>query len=94
MKPPFNWPALIVLAVVIVLGWIGLQAITTAIPATSHDIVLAIVSGLVGALSMKAAENAISTQGSAVQAPPAAPATQTPATPPEAPAPAPEPGQG
>lgn len=59
MKPPLNWPALIVLAVILVLGLIGVVAAVHEIPATSHDIVLAIVSGLVGALSMKAADGAI-----------------------------------
>lgn len=60
MKPLIlNWPALIVLTAILVLGTIGVVAAFKSIPTASHDIVLAIVSGLVGALSMKTADSAI-----------------------------------
>jgi uncharacterized membrane protein YoaK (UPF0700 family) len=55
----FNWAAAVVLAAVVVLGVIGVLAVLHPIDPNSHDIVLAIVSGLVGALSMKAVDGAV-----------------------------------
>lgn len=55
----FNWAAAVVLSAVLVLGVIGVLAVLYPVNQSSHDIVLAIVSGLVGALSMKAVDTAV-----------------------------------
>lgn len=68
MVDKFNWAAAVVLAAVVVLGVIGVLAVLYPINQSSHDIVLAIVSGLVGALSMKAVDGAVK----AFSAPPSA----------------------